>query len=185
MSDNTTQARPYANAVFRCALETRDDDALATWSCRLNMLSMIVSDPGAEYFISNPSVPMELQIALVLDTLKAICPEPSDKSLSCWIELLAKNKRLLLLPAIAEYFDNLRAEHEKTLTVSVVSFGPLSDKQQLLLTQRLSQRLQRQVKLSISLDPALLGGAVICAGDWVLDSTVRGKLTKLGSLLAA
>lgn len=185
MSDNTTQARPYANAAFMFALETTTSNALSMWSQRLHMLSMIVSDPDAEYFISNPSVSTALQVDLVLSTAKNLGANMSDESLARWVELLAENKRLLLLPAIAAYFDELRAEHEKTLTVSVVSFTALSDAQQQLLIQKLSQRLQRQVTLSISLDPTLLGGAIIYAGDWVLDSTVRGKLAKLGALLAA
>ncbi len=182
MSENTTLARPYANAVFMFALEHK---SLAQWSSRLNMLSTIVKNQDAACFISNPSVSVPLQAELVLSTMKELDLDMSDLNLINLVELLAQNKRLGLMPAIAEYFDGLRAEHEKTLTVSVASFGPLSAEQQKRLTLRLSDKLQRKVQLSISLDPSLLGGAVICAGDWVLDNTVRGKLTLLNSLLAA
>ena len=185
MSENTTLARPYACAMFRFALETLTKDALAVWSHRLNILSLIIQNHDAENFLSNPSVPNEVQVELIISVLRSIDSTLVDPTVVCWLEILCQNKRLLLMSAIAAYFDELRADHEKTLTVSVVSFSPLSESQQEILTQRLSTRLQRQVTLSISLDPLLLGGAIICAGDWVLDSSVRGKLTQLGSLLAA
>lgn len=185
MSENTTLARPYARATFEFALETSAENALSAWSHLLHMLSGIVQNHDAECFLSDPSVRHEFQVELILSVLRSINSDMVDPTVVSWLEILCQNKRLLLIPAIAEYFDKLRAEHEKTLTVSVVSFGPLSEAQQEILKQQLSKRLQRQVKLSISLDPLLLGGAIICAGDWVLDSTVKCKLTQLGSLLAA
>ena len=182
MSENTTLARPYANAVFMFAIEHK---SLELWSSRLNLLSAIVQNKYAASFISNPDVGVSMQAELILSTLIELDKCTSDQSLINWIALLSQNKRLGLLPAIAAYFDGLLAEYEKTLTVYVSSFGPISTEQQKLLTQRLSDKLQRKVKLSISIDPLLMGGAIIYAGDWVLDNTVRGKLTLLKSHLAA
>ena len=91
----------------------------------------------------------------------------------------------MLLPDICIEFEKLRAEQEKTVTVTVKSFAPLTPEQELQLVKSLSQRLQRHVMLDTSIDASLLGGAVIRAGDLVIDGSLRGKLIKLGTDLAA
>ena len=101
------------------------------------------------------------------------------------ITLLATNKRLMLLPEIKALYEVYRAEQEKTLVVDVVSYSHFSAAQQQELIAALSKRLQRQVSLNVRIDPALLGGAVIQAGDLVIDGSVRGKLNKLTTDLAA
>ena len=101
------------------------------------------------------------------------------------VGLLADNKRLQALPDIYLQYEALRAEQEKTLTAKVSSFAVLTSAQQQHLISSLSQRLQRQVTLDVSIDTSLLGGAVIRAGDLVIDGSVRGKLNKLSSNLAA
>ena len=91
----------------------------------------------------------------------------------------------MLLPDIYALYEAHRAEQEKTLHVDVSSYSDLSSAQQQRLIESLSQRLQRKVSLKISIDPSLLGGAIIRAGDLVIDGSVRGKLNKLSTELAA
>ena len=88
------------------------------------------------------------------------------------------------MPDIKAIFEVLRAEQEKTLKVKVISFAELTKEQQAQLTSSLSQRLERQVTLEVNLDKSLLGGAVVHAGDLIIDGSVRGKLNKLRTELA-
>ena len=48
----------------------------------------------------------------------------------------------------------------------------------------LRRRLGREIELSCKTDAALLGGAIIRAGDLVIDGSVRGKLERLGTVLS-
>lgn len=180
MSDNTTIARPYAKAIFEHALAEKK---LAEWSDYLYILAQAVLTPQASQFIANPASTDEQQIEL----LQAVCSTKvkENKFLNNLISLLAVNKRLMLLPEIKGLYEVHRAEQEKTLEVDVISFSDMSAAQQKQLTESLSQRLQRKVSLKISIDPSLLGGAVIQAGDLVIDGSVRGKLNKLSTGLAA
>lgn len=178
MSDSTTIARPYAKAIFEHALAEKN---LAQWSEHLLMLAQVVLNPQASQFIGNPASTEEQQIEL----LQAACGGKDNKSLNNLITLLASNKRLMLLPEIKVLYEAHRAEQEKTLDVDVISFSTVSTTQQQQLIDSLSKRLQRKVSLKISIDPSLLGGAVIRAGDLVIDGSVRGKLNKLGTGLAA
>jgi F-type H+-transporting ATPase subunit delta len=93
--------------------------------------------------------------------------------------ILAANKRLTLLPDIAELFEGLKAEYEKTVDVEVISAFGMDQAAESNLVAALKKRLQRDVKLNISVDRALIGGMIVRAGDLVIDGSVRGKLNKL------
>jgi len=180
MSDSTTIARPYAKAIFEHALK---ENKLAEWSAYLLALAQAVLLPEGAQFITNPAVTEEQQIKLLQAVTKVKSNE--NKTLTNLITLLTTNKRLMLLPEINALYEAHRAEQEKTLDVDVTSFSTLSSAQQQKLIDSLSKRLQRKVSLKISIDPSLLGGAVIQAGDLVIDGSVRGKLNKLSTNLAA
>jgi F-type H+-transporting ATPase subunit delta len=182
MSDNVTIARPYAKALFNHALANQQ---LIEWSAILHDLAQAVLDPDASRFICNPSSAAELQTELLLFVLQQTQHNHPTEQIKNVIRMLTENKRLLLLPDISAQFEVLRAEQEKTVTVTVSSFTELTDEQEQHLIQSLSQRLQRHVVLDKTIDQSLLGGAVIRAGDLVIDGSVRGKLIKLGTELAA
>lgn len=182
MSNNVTIARPYAKAVFNHALQNKE---LSAWSVLLQELAQCVLDPAATDFICNPASAIELQSELLLSIAAASKQDCAQQPVENFIRLLAANKRLLLLPGICIEFEKLRAEQEKIMTVNVSSFAALTPEQEKQLVQSLSERLQRQVVLDMSIDKSLLGGAVIRAGDLVIDGSVREKLTKLGTDLAA
>lgn len=181
MSDTTTIARPYAKAIFEHALAAKK---LSQWSEILHELAIAVLDEKAMQFITNPVATEEQQKGLLMTLFPKF--EPNEKkAIENLVALLAHNKRLMLLPDIKALFEALRAEQEKTLKVKVISFSELSAAQQEQLINSLSKRLQRQVTLNLSVDESLLGGAVIHAGDLVIDGSVRGKLNKLSTDLAA
>lgn len=181
MSNNTTIARPYAKAVFEHALAA---NKLSLWSDVLFDLAFALTDDKAKQFLSNPAVREEEQIELLM----ALFPKVNSEEAAVirkLVALMAHNKRLSLLAEIKVLYEALRAEQEKTLVVQVTSFSELSAEQQTKLVSSLGKRLQRQVSLSLNVDKSLLGGAIIHAGDLVIDGSVRGKLNKLSTDLAA
>lgn len=183
MSNNITLARPYAKAIFEHALAT---DTLDAWALMLEKQKQIASDEAFIRFVQNPSVSPAQQAELIYKILQHVQGELTDKHcLHNFVELLAKNKRLSILPQVHDLFASMRAEHEKTLTVEVFSFAPLSGSQEEALIRTLEKRLNKKIALQISIDKNLLGGAVIIAGQLVIDGSVRGKLEKLKAKLAA
>lgn len=177
MSDSTTIARPYAKAIFEYALANQQ---LKDWSAYLYVLSEAVALPDAASFIANPATSIKQHTELLM----GLNPN-KDSGFENIIHLLAQNKRILLLPEIFLLFEAYRAEQEKTLEIHVSSFSKLSAAQEVQMTDSLSKRLQRHVALNVTIDTTLLGGAIIRAGDLVIDGSVRGKLNKLGTGLAA
>ena len=187
MSDNITIARPYAKAIFNHALANKQ---LAAWSLALHDMAQTVQDPLASRFISNPDSSDELQNELLLFVLSKSSQATSNntaemEAIKNLVHMLTENKRLQLLPDIFAQFEVLRAEQEKTLSVQVSSFAALTTEQEQRMIESLSQRLQRHVVLEVSIDKSLLGGAILSAGDLVIDGSIAGKLTKLGATLAA
>lgn len=182
MASYFTIARPYAKAVFEEALET---NSLADWSTILHTLAGVMSDKKAISFIGNPKSTAEQQASFLKEFLGDSVAKKTHEAAEQLLTLLTHNKRLLVLPAISTLFESLREEQEKTLVVSVKSFAPLSEQQQQDLIKKLKHRLKREITLEIDIDTNILGGAIIRAGDLVIDGSVDRKLKNLRSTLVA
>jgi F-type H+-transporting ATPase subunit delta len=99
------------------------------------------------------------------------------------VQTLADNKRLDLIEDLREQYESLRAAEEQILDVEVVSAFPLTDEQGAVITRSLTAKYSKEVNLTSVVDENLLGGAIIRAGDTVIDGSVRGKLDKLAESL--
>ena len=172
MAELSTLARPYAKAAFEYAMEAGD---LQGWSDSLGTVSSVAKQSSVDQLLSSPSSTASEQAA----ALTGICGESLSSAGMNFICILSENRRLKLLPQIAHQFEIMKANQEKAIEVDVASAQPLDEEQQEKLTEALSKKLERKVNMQVSLDKSLLGGAVIRAGDTVIDGSIRGRLTKL------
>lgn len=177
MSELTTIARPYAQAVFDLA---HQHDMLGAWSDMLHFAAAVADNATMREAIDSPS----LTVTQLADMFIQVCGEHLDDQGKNFIRLLTENDRLLALPEVAAQFDMLRAEAEGTVEATVFSAHPLTDAQQASLTDALKKRYGRDVTLDVEIDSTLLGGAVIQAGDEVIDGSLRGKLERFAGALA-
>jgi F-type H+-transporting ATPase subunit delta len=129
--------------------------------------------------LSSPSSTSAQQAKLTIE----ICGDEINEKTKGFISVLAENKRLKLLPQISKQFETLKDNREKTIDVDVVSAIKLSDKQKNTLASALSAKLEREVNMQVSVDTSLIGGAVIRAGDTVIDGSICGRLTTLAQVL--
>lgn len=177
MSSLTTLARPYAKAAFELA---RDSKALAEWDQLLGAAGSVVSDASMAGLIETPHVGSERIAAIVLEALG----NPKDGNFENFISVLGSNSRLSLLPEISALFQRLRQDAEQRLSVRVVSAIALDDDQSERLKKALGARFDRAIEMHQEIDASVLGGAVIYAGDQVIDGSLRGRLHKLQTSLA-
>ncbi len=177
MAERATVARPYAKAAFEYA---RDTGAFARWSQGLKTAAEIVEDPRVSALIHNPRLTADDLAGLIGD----VAGGKLDAGMENFVRVLAENRRLPLLPEIAAHYEAERARVENTVDVEVVSAVPLSAAQADKLSQALDTRLKRRVRMQNSVDATLLGGAVIRAGDLVIDGSLKGRLERLGTELA-
>lgn len=176
MAEAITVARPYANAAFAIAQEKGE---LKAWSDLLAVLAQCVADPEMQSIITSPAVSDEQIVTLMAD----IAGETMTKDARNFLSLLAENNRLMLLTHITGLFEALRAEAEKSMTAEVISARTLTPEQESKISAALKQRLGRDITLNASVDESLLGGAIIRAGDLVIDGSALGKLNRLASAI--
>jgi F-type H+-transporting ATPase subunit delta len=178
VAERATIARPYAKAVFETALPAR---AFAQWSAGLNVAAEIVVDPRVTELIKNPEVPT----ADIAEFIIGVAGTKLDAHMQNFVRVLAENHRLLLLPEILAHYEVMRAEVENTVDVEVISAVKLDPAQAEKLAEALNTRLKRRVNMRNSVDASLLGGAIIHAGDLVIDGSLKGRLQRLRTELTS
>jgi F-type H+-transporting ATPase subunit delta len=172
MAERATIARPYARAAFAYA---REQGRLAEWSGWLAMAREVVLSEEFQKLERSPGITAEQLGALVA----GICGERIDAPGKAFLRLLTENDRLDFLPEITERFQELEAEDRNVAEVEVTSATTLDERQQQRLAEALRKRLKRDVRLSCTVDPALVGGAVVRSGDLLIDGSLKGKLERL------
>ena len=176
MSSLTTLARPYARAAFDLAERA---GKLADWHQALENAALVVSEPALNALLDNPALSSAQAVSLVTDTLG----DGLDEEVKRFLAVVAENDRLALLPEVKRLFGIMREQAEQRLTVRVVSAVPLEDDQARRMNEALAKRFACEIQLQNEVDPGVLGGAVIYAGDQVIDGSLRGRLNRLQSAL--
>ena len=172
MAELTTLARPYAKAAFEVAVA---DGGLKNWSKMLAVAASVAVNDSVAAVLSSPALAAE-QLA---QSLIEVCGDELDDKGQNFVRLLAENKRLSLLPEISMLFEVLKANQEKSVDVEITTAFEISSDISNKLAKALKTRLQREIKLATRVNQNLIGGAVIRAGDTVIDNSIRGKLSKL------
>ncbi|MDM7857518.1 F0F1 ATP synthase subunit delta [Thiopseudomonas acetoxidans] len=176
MSNSNTLARPYAKAAFEYAATASKEEA---WSNMLSFAATAVAQAEVVKQLGNPELNKKGKVTFLIQ----LCEGNVDNEFSNFLHLLGENDRLTLLPTIYEIFTELKADKNRSLDVEVESAFELSAAQLKTLAAALSKRLDRTVHPKATVNPALIGGLHIRAGDLVIDGSIRGKLNKLAEAL--
>ncbi len=176
MADNASIARPYAKAVFELAQETNSYDG---WSAALDHLSAISQDEKFIALVNDPRVEDSKVAELLTDVAKDSLPEGGAN----FVNLLVQNGRLLALANIKQQYGDLVAKAKALVNAKVTTALPLSADQKTSLTSALEARLGMKVEIDENVDASIVGGAIIQAGDLVIDGSAKGRLSKLTSAL--
>jgi len=174
MSQALTLARPYARAAFAIA---QDEAAFVGWSDALGFASRLAADPRVASLLLNPELSQDQAVSL-------LAADGAGESFLRFLSLLAENRRLAQLPEIAGLYEELRAEAERVVKARVVSAAELPAGELDAIKAALRKRFGREVDVSTAVDASLIGGAVIEAGDVVIDGSLKGKLSRLQAALA-
>ncbi len=172
MQEKLTIARPYAAAAFAYAVEHGE---VAAWSDTLLVLARAVTDPTLAGFIGHPKVSDDQLLNLVGELFGARLSAAARN----FVATLIDAERLELAPEIAQLFERSRAQAEGQVKVEIISAYALSDAETAKLNAAMRGRLGKDCKIEATLDPSLIGGAVIRVGDSVIDLSLRGRLTAL------
>lgn len=175
MAESLTIARPYAEAALGIALE---QNALPSWSDALSRLAVVAGTDVARDLIGTPQLSNAQVAALVADSAGQLAPEQKS-----FVQVLAGNGRLAVLPEISALFDELRNAREGVLDAQIASAYPLDERQVAEIVATLQHKFGKQVKAAVHVDADLIGGVSIRIGDEVIDASVRGKLARMAGAL--
>ncbi|GIR49912.1 MAG: ATP synthase subunit delta [Burkholderiaceae bacterium] len=167
MSDGTTIARPYAEALFQISLDEGEK-----FNDELNFLATVLRDKNLNLYLSNPAVSKDKGKKFVLSFL----PENFNQSLKNFFELLVDNSRVVFFEEILQQFHNLENEHNKKLEAKILSAFELLDNQKDSIKERLEKKFNKKVVLSCIVDKTLIGGVTIIIGDYVVDGSIKRNL---------
>lgn len=187
MADNNTIARPYARAAFELASEHQD---LAGWASALLVAKDVLADGQVAKFLANPSLSDDQRLEFLTGLFQSA--EGNESVLggshqrgTNFLKLLLEYGRVAVLPEIADHFEAFKAAVENTVDVTITAAAKLSAAQEKTIAAALEKRLGRSVNLSTEIDENLIGGAVIRAGDVVIDGSLRARLEGLANALTA
>ena len=176
MAELSTVARPYAEAVFRAAL---DRNALAPVADSLALVSAIARDEQMHSALGNPKVSAQQK----KDLFAAASGNRLDALVTNLVSVLVDGHREELIGSIAEQFESLKHEHERVVRARITSAQPLTDAQRDEIVSALEKRYGRKIEAELDVDARLLGGARVQVGDQVTHASVRDALAQMAAAL--
>lgn len=164
----------YATALFELA---RDGGSIAAVESSLATVRRALTD-SADFsaLTASPLIGRGDAARGVAAAAQALKLDPLTTN---FLGVLAANRRLKELPAIARAFRALVANHRGEVTAEVTSAHALSDDQVAALKAQLRERVGRDVNIDLAVDPALLGGLVVKIGSQMIDSSIKTRLNSL------
>lgn len=166
-------SRRYAAALFN---QARANGTLKETSADLAVIAeTLVATPGFAALVGHPLVPQSRKKQVLAH---AFTDKISATTLA-FLNLLADKRRTGLLADAKTEFDTLLREHNNVVAATAVSAVPLTKTQLTALEKALEQRTGKDIELTASTDPSLMGGILVRIGDTVLDGTVKGQLDRL------
>ncbi len=176
MAEIATVARPYAEAVFRSALE---QNALGAVAESLALVAAIARDEQMHSILLNPKV----AAAQKKEIFTAGASGRLHLLVQSLLGMLVDNNRAVLVGSIAEQFEDLKHEHERVLRARITSAQPLTDSQRADIVSALEKRYGKKIETELDVDPELLGGARVQIGDQVIHASVRDALAQMAAAL--
>jgi len=177
MSELTTAARPYARAVFEMADKS---GKLGEWSEILGFMGDIASDEQVVELLASPKMAKQAGA----DAFVKLTDGKLNEEAKNLVSMLAENNRLSLLPEMSALYEVLKDEAEGSVEAIVTAAKKLTQTEEQSIADALGKRLGKKVKLKVSVDDALLGGAIVQAGDLVIDGSLKGRLAKMTSVVS-
>jgi F-type H+-transporting ATPase subunit delta len=172
-------ATRYARALFDVAL--KESDPVRVGGQVSAFAEVVAGHAELARVLANPAVPTRMKRGIVERLLETTTTEGPLAKL---LVLLADRDRLGLLPELVQAYRARLMQHQQVVEAHVTTATPLEDVRADAIAQGLAAKTGRQVRLSRSVDPALIGGVVARIGSTVYDGSVARQLERLRERLA-
>ncbi len=175
---DATIARNYADALFAIAQKAGD---LPGWGRMINEVGAAVDgDRTLRLFLESPTIPAEKKRALFTRSYQDRAPRLFVR----FLHALVNNGRQNLLPEVAQEYLAMVDEAEGRMHATVTMSQEPDDAMRGVVAQQLSRAFGKEVVPHFSVNPAIMGGIVVRAGDTVIDGSVRRRLATLKAAMS-
>ena len=164
----------YAKALFDLAVEQNQRDQVAADLASLK--TMLSDSADLNRLVMSPAFSRDEQGRAIKVVLERAGLGALTRN---FIGVAARNRRLFALPRIIEAFTTMVAQAKGEIAASVTSAHPLNDAQIAQIRDTLAAKAKRNVAVTATVDPALIGGMVVRLGSRMIDSSIRTKLQML------
>ncbi len=170
----TILARRYAKALFAVG---KDKGTYEAFNEALQALKAVyASVPEVAIALTNPLYPMDIREKVMSGIIGSL---HVDVIMGNFLNLLVQKKRAEILPDIAEEY-KIMVDSEKNISHgNVISAIELSAELQANIQATLEKLTGKNVELTTSVDPSIIGGIIAKVGDLVLDGSIRTQLAGL------
>jgi len=171
VTDTVTLSRPYAEAAYKIASETK---TLDKWSKSLSTLSSVVIDGEVKAIIASPKISSKK----TLDFLNSFLSE-IDPLFSNFINIMIENKKVYHIDEVYRLYREMIL-HDQNITIAEVETAfPLTDEQKKMLQQNLEKKHNKKIEIEEVVNHDLLAGIKINVDNEVTDFSVRFKLSTM------
>ena len=133
-------------------------------------------------FLASPAVSVEAKHAVIE---KIVARLGASKIIRNFLFVLADNRRTQLIPEVIASFHQVIRQRQGIAEAEVSSAVELSAAQKKEMAATLARLTGKKIETKYTLDPALLGGAVVRIGDTIYDGSLRSRLNEMRARLAA
>jgi F-type H+-transporting ATPase subunit delta len=165
-------ARNYAEVLFQLGEKSGNDERYA--DILDAVASAVEQTPKVQAVLMSPRVPKSEKARILADALRNL-----PREFVLFLQALVKRGRQQLLRQIAtEYLLLLDLKLDRVRAGVTLARQP-DEKLKRSIQEALGRQLGKQVISSFSVEPEILGGAIVRVGERVLDGSVRRRMTKL------
>ena len=173
-------ALQYATALAEIALEQGASEPV------LNQLGdfarAYAESAELSTFLSNPAISREAKHGVIEKLLARL---GASKIIRNFLFVVVDNRRTPQRPHIIATFQEVIRQRQGVAEAQVESAMELNATQKTQLLQTLERMTGKKIQAKYSLDPALLGGAVVRIGDTIFDGSLKNQLNQMRARLAA
>jgi F-type H+-transporting ATPase subunit delta len=170
-------ARVYARSLFEVA---REQDKLEVIREQLGEFAdALAGSHELQVFFFSPYFSTEEKKDGLHRTV-----EGADETLSNFLELLLENHRMPVAFRVRREFDRLWEEANDLLPVQITSAVALDESVSRRIGDEIGRQTGKQVELTSTVDPDVIGGIVLRVGNSILDASIRNRLETLRKQVA-
>jgi F-type H+-transporting ATPase subunit delta len=167
-----TVARNYAEALFELGERSGNVEEYADLIDAV--AGAVETTPRVQAVLMSPRVPKAEKARILSEAMRG-----APREFGGFLQALVRRGRHRLLREIASEYLKLLDQKLQRVRAGVTLARSPDEKQKRAIQDMLSRQLEKQVIAAYSVDPEILGGAVVRVGDRVLDGSVRRRMTKL------